>query len=93
MRPSTNSAIFSIICWAGLALARSIELPADIESANSTHEASELIDSFVWLDDDLSPYLGAKVPGNNFLSLCAGDHSGDIVSVDKVDLTPNPPIR
>ncbi|KAJ4391721.1 Phosphatidylglycerol/phosphatidylinositol transfer protein [Gnomoniopsis smithogilvyi] len=93
MKLSTISALYTVACGAGLALARSIEPQVTAESVNSTHEISELIDSLVWLDDDVSPYLGDKVPGDNFLSLCPGDHSGDIVSIDNVDLTPNPPVR
>lgn len=38
------------------------------------------------LDDDL------KIPGDSPLELCPKDHSSDILTITKVDLTPNPPL-
>lgn len=32
-----------------------------------------------------------KIPGDSPLEFCPGDHSADIVKIDKVDLLPNPP--
>ncbi|KAL2206464.1 hypothetical protein CC79DRAFT_1369881 [Sarocladium strictum] len=32
-----------------------------------------------------------KVPGDSPLEFCPGDHSKDLVTIDKVDLSPNPP--
>ncbi|KAJ4413585.1 Phosphatidylglycerol/phosphatidylinositol transfer protein [Gnomoniopsis sp. IMI 355080] len=98
MKLSAIYAIYTVACRAGLALARYVEPQLNVKSANATHEdVSELIDSLVWLDDDddeeLSAYLGDKVPGDNFLTLCDGDHTGDIVSIDNLDLSPNPPAR
>lgn len=93
MKLSTISTIYAVLCGAGTAMGMAFEPPTSIESSNSTGEVSELLDSLIWLDDDLAPYLGDKVPGDNFLNLCSGDHSGDTVSIDKVDLTPNPPIK
>lgn len=45
--------------------------------------------------DSLTPILdildtAEKIPGNNFLSLCAGDHQNDLVHVDNVDIDPLP---
>jgi hypothetical protein len=37
------------------------------------------------LDDDL------KIPGDSPLQLCPGDHSKDLVTIERVDLSPNPP--
>lgn len=34
---------------------------------------------------------GEKVPGENPLSYCQKDHSHDILVLDHVNLTPNPP--
>lgn len=93
MRPSTIFTILTVFSGAGMAVGIAFEQSTDVEGANGTQELSELIDSLVWLDDALPSYLGDKVPGDNFLSLCSGDHSGDVVSFDKVDLTPNPPVR
>lgn len=39
----------------------------------------------VAVDDDL------KIPGDSPLELCKGDHTADIVVIEKVDLVPNPP--
>ncbi|KAM3495314.1 hypothetical protein MY3957_001337 [Beauveria namnaoensis] len=35
--------------------------------------------------------LSNKIPGNSPLELCDGDHSADLITINKVDLTPNPP--
>ncbi|KFA63967.1 hypothetical protein S40285_05714 [Stachybotrys chlorohalonatus IBT 40285] len=32
-----------------------------------------------------------KIPGDSPLELCPGDHDGDLVTIDSVDLVPNPP--
>jgi hypothetical protein len=32
-----------------------------------------------------------KVPGDSPLEFCPGDHSDDLVEINKVDLSPNPP--
>lgn len=34
---------------------------------------------------------GGPVPGNNPLTYCKADHSSDILSLDHVNLNPNPP--
>ncbi|KAH6673729.1 ML domain-containing protein [Halenospora varia] len=34
---------------------------------------------------------GGAVPGDNPLTHCKADHSSDILNLEKVDLTPNPP--
>ncbi|KAG0133371.1 putative phosphatidylglycerol/phosphatidylinositol transfer protein [Tuber indicum] len=34
-----------------------------------------------------------QIPGESPLRFCHEDHSGDIFTIEKVDLTPNPPIR
>ncbi|KAF4947494.1 hypothetical protein FSARC_13957 [Fusarium sarcochroum] len=39
----------------------------------------------VTISDDL------KIPGDSPLELCPGDHSADLVKIEKVDLAPNPP--
>lgn len=39
----------------------------------------------VVVNDDL------KIPGDSPLEFCPGDHSADLVKIDKVDLSPNPP--
>ncbi|KAI5463157.1 ML domain-containing protein [Mariannaea sp. PMI_226] len=39
----------------------------------------------VAVDDDL------KIPGDSPLQLCKGDHDGDVVWIERVDLAPNPP--
>ncbi|KAM3508716.1 hypothetical protein MY10362_000997 [Beauveria mimosiformis] len=39
----------------------------------------------------LAPALSAKIPGNSPLELCDGDHSDDLIIINNVDLTPNPP--
>jgi hypothetical protein len=35
----------------------------------------------------------ATVPGENPLSFCDGDHANDILIIDHVNLSPNPPER
>ncbi|ODA76211.1 hypothetical protein RJ55_08056 [Drechmeria coniospora] len=40
---------------------------------------------------DVLANTGLKIPGDSPLNLCTGDHSKDIVVVDRVDLSPNPP--
>lgn len=32
-----------------------------------------------------------KIPGDSPLEFCPGDHSKDLVEINKVDLSPNPP--
>lgn len=32
-----------------------------------------------------------KVPGDSPLELCPGEHNTDLVTIEKVDLSPNPP--
>ncbi|KAF5666030.1 phosphatidylglycerol phosphatidylinositol transfer [Fusarium heterosporum] len=32
-----------------------------------------------------------KIPGDSPLELCPGDHSADLIKIDSVDLSPNPP--
>lgn len=32
-----------------------------------------------------------KIPGESPLEYCVGDHSDDLITINKVDLTPNPP--
>lgn len=32
-----------------------------------------------------------KIPGDSPLELCPGDHKDDLVRIDKVNLSPNPP--
>jgi len=39
----------------------------------------------VTISDDL------KIPGDSPLELCPGDHTADLIRIDKVDLAPNPP--
>ncbi|OAA41117.1 phosphatidylglycerol / phosphatidylinositol transfer protein [Beauveria brongniartii RCEF 3172] len=39
----------------------------------------------------LAPALSAKIPGDSPLELCDGDHSDDLITINNVDLTPNPP--
>lgn len=34
---------------------------------------------------------GGPVPGNNPLTYCKAEHSSDILQLDHVNLTPNPP--
>ncbi|UNI21909.1 Phosphatidylglycerol/phosphatidylinositol transfer protein [Purpureocillium takamizusanense] len=34
---------------------------------------------------------GTKVPGESPLEFCTGEHGNDIVKIEKVDLSPNPP--
>jgi len=36
---------------------------------------------------------GAAVPGDNPLSFCKADHDDDILVLDHVNLTPNPPLK
>jgi len=36
---------------------------------------------------------GAPVPGDNPLKFCKKDHGDDILVLEKVDLTPNPPVK
>ncbi|KAJ2983841.1 hypothetical protein NQ176_g395 [Zarea fungicola] len=33
-----------------------------------------------------------KIPGNSPLEFCNGDHSDDLITIEKVDLSPNPPL-
>ncbi len=35
---------------------------------------------------------GGEVPGDNPLTFCKADHSSDILTLEKVNLTPNPPV-
>lgn len=47
-----------------------------------------------WLDSfdvDVTPSGLTKVPGDSPLEFCDGDHSKDIITIEKVDLSPNPP--
>ncbi|KAK8148745.1 Phosphatidylglycerol/phosphatidylinositol transfer protein [Beauveria asiatica] len=39
----------------------------------------------------LAPALSQKIPGNSPLEFCDGDHSEDLITINNVDLTPNPP--
>lgn len=39
----------------------------------------------VAVNDDL------KIPGDSPLELCPGDHAADLIKIDSVDLSPNPP--
>ncbi|KAF7549219.1 hypothetical protein G7Z17_g6529 [Cylindrodendrum hubeiense] len=32
-----------------------------------------------------------KIPGDSPLELCPGDHTADLITIDRVDLLPNPP--
>jgi hypothetical protein len=45
-----------------------------------TGKAAEIV-----ANDDL------KIPGDSPLELCPGDHAKDLVTIEKVDLAPNPP--
>jgi len=36
---------------------------------------------------------GEAVPGDNPLKFCKKDHSDDLLQLEKVNLTPNPPLR
>jgi len=36
---------------------------------------------------------GEAVPGNNPLKFCKKDHGDDLLVLEKVDLTPNPPVK
>ena len=36
---------------------------------------------------------GAAVPGDNPLTYCKKDHDDDILVLEKVNLTPNPPVK
>jgi len=36
---------------------------------------------------------GSPVPGDNPLSFCQKDHSDDLLTLEKVDLNPNPPLK
>jgi hypothetical protein len=36
---------------------------------------------------------GGAVPGDNPLTYCKKDHDDDILSLEKVDLSPNPPAK
>jgi hypothetical protein len=35
---------------------------------------------------------GDKIPGNSPIEHCDNSHSHDIIQIEKVDLTPNPPL-
>lgn len=74
-----------------------------LESRNVTEaaELSDLFDSLSFLpdneheDETLESLLdaGDKIPGQNFLSLCDGDHGGDAASINLVNLDPPEPVR
>jgi hypothetical protein len=36
---------------------------------------------------------GAAVPGDNPLTYCKASHDDDLLILEKVDLTPNPPLK
>jgi hypothetical protein len=36
---------------------------------------------------------GAAVPGDNPLTFCKANHDDDLLVLEKVDLTPNPPLK
>ncbi|KAG0639818.1 hypothetical protein HOY80DRAFT_885817 [Tuber brumale] len=43
--------------------------------------------------NSMSPMDGLEqIPGENPLKHCDGDHSDDVLTIEKVDLIPNPPI-
>jgi hypothetical protein len=44
-----------------------------------------------WFSQDATTGDVTKVPGDSPLEFCDSDHSKDIVTIDKVDLSPNPP--
>ncbi|KAI1268900.1 ML domain-containing protein [Xylariaceae sp. FL1019] len=53
--------------------------------------ASNLVSAGNWFSSGADTKDAEKVPGNSPLEFCDKDHSNDIVSIEKVDLTPNPP--
>ena len=40
---------------------------------------------------DVTPNDDLKIPGESPLELCPGEHDKDLVHIDSVDLSPNPP--
>ncbi|KAI1172391.1 phosphatidylinositol transfer protein [Nemania sp. FL0916] len=54
--------------------------------------ASHLASAGSWFGgSDVSAAAAEKVPGDSPLEFCDKDHSKDIVSIERVDLLPNPP--
>ncbi|KAI1323187.1 ML domain-containing protein [Xylariaceae sp. FL0255] len=54
--------------------------------------ATNLVAAGSWFSSgDVSTNEAVKVPGDSPLEFCDTDHSKDIMSITKVDLTPNPP--
>lgn len=94
MKVPTFGMATAVLVYAGLSLGGIIDRISEVDMFNSTEDAS-IFDEFVFLNSlsPLPPPPGEKVPGDNFFSLCGGDHSLDIIRFDRVDLTPNPPQR
>lgn len=44
-----------------------------------------------WFSSDITTNDALKVPGNNPLEFCNADHGDDTITIDNVDLAPNPP--
>ncbi|KAI0390685.1 phosphatidylinositol transfer protein [Xylariaceae sp. FL0594] len=53
--------------------------------------ASSLVSAGSWFGGDATTKDAQKVPGDSPLEFCDRDHSSDAVSIEKVDLLPNPP--
>lgn len=109
MKPSTLPAVTAVFLRAGLVLGGVIDdgVTELDQLFNSTRDAT-LLDGLVFLGDEddesyprpalegssgAPPPLGEKIPGDNFLNLCSGDHSADAARFTRVDILPNPPVR
>ncbi|KAH8785895.1 ML domain-containing protein [Diaporthe sp. PMI_573] len=71
---------FMIIFSAATASSRTVIVP------DSGHDAWSIS-----IADTAMPPPGPRIPGQNTLNLCKGDHSHDAVVIDQVDFIPNPP--
>lgn len=45
----------------------------------------------IWGESASALNAGLKVPGDNPIEFCNADRDGDLIVIDKVDLSPNPP--